>query len=389
MRMKALSGTGVRRVFPDRAVASSTIDWRWTTISIIGLLRLATAVRAETIPAYVVPSAPMAEPVVQAQPAVLPRASAASSADPNSRPTLDIAWALEDVPVTSTQGAISLPFEAGTPQSNTQYGPPYEQPAPAEKARVFLSFGDRLETVKWETMGLAAYLTAINLPGLIKRPSDFDFEEEGLFGKNTANLGMDKVAHAFNAYVLSDVLYWRMERKTGPSAKSALASSAIAVGLDLYAELFDAFEERSGFSVSDVGFNVAGAAFSYARNTVPGLKEKVDFRLMIIPNRDFYSISNKKEHFRQERFLLALKLAGFEGLKRTPLRFIELHAGYYARGFTDRERARGDARERKPFVGIGINLKELFFPTSRATVARVARSGLDYIQIPYTAVHID
>lgn len=86
---------------------------------------------------------------------------------------------------------------------------------------------------------------------------------------------MDKVAHAFNAFLLCDILYWRMTRKTGRSTKSALASSAIAVGLDLYAELFDAFEERTGFSFGDVGFNAAGAAFSYADNTVPGLKEKL------------------------------------------------------------------------------------------------------------------
>lgn len=76
-------------------------------------------------------------------------------------------------------------------------------------------------------------------------------------------------------------------------------------------------------------------------------------------------------------------------MKRTPLRLIELHAGYYARVFTDRERLRRDARERKPFVGIGVDLKELFFPTPRSTEATIARGALDYVQIPSTAVQID
>lgn len=146
--------------------------------------------------------------------------------------------------------------------------------------------------------------------------------------------------------------------------------------------LFDAFEDRSGFSVSDVGFNVLGTGISYLRNTVPGLKEKVDFRLLLIPNRDGYPISNKKEHFRQERFLFALKLAGFSELRETPLRFVELHAGYYARGFTDRERSRGDERERKLFVGFGINLGELLFPSPRSPVPALHAPGSNIYRCP-------
>lgn len=299
-------------------------------------------------------------------------------------------WSLAEPSASSLDASDEQAPSPDQPQHGTvPYGPADRTIAAGDGANGSVSFGDRLGAVKWETLGLAAYLTAINLPGLLKHSSDFDFEDEGLFGDGTANLGMDKVAHAYNAYVLSDILYWRMRRKTGRSAASALASSAIAVGLDVYAELFDGFEERSGFAFSDVGFNVLGAGFSFVRNTVPGLRDKLDFRLLIIPNHDIYSINNKKEHFRQERFLLALKLSGFSGLERSPLRFLELHAGYYARGFTDRERARGAPLERKPFVGIGINLQELLFPRSRSTIARVARTGLEYLQVPYTAVHID
>ena len=362
----------IRCRLPDRSTAS--FNRLRTVLPLIALVSFTTPARAQAPELVAAANSPLAGAVL---PAVAGSWSIATGA-----PSTDLALLLPqavDVP------APVLP----EPGAQAAYGPVDRQPTGTDGPRDRLSFGDRLESVKWETVGLAAYLTAINLPGLLDRPSGFDFESEGLFGKNTANLGVDKVAHAYNAYVLSDVLYWRMRRKTGASSDSALASSAIAVGLDLYAELFDAFEERSGFSISDVGFNVAGAAFSYARNTVPGLKEKLDLRLMIIPNRDIYSISNKKEHFRQERFLFALKLAGFEGLRQGPLRLLELHLGYYARGFTDRERARGAPRERKPFVGIGVNLEQLLFPTSRSAPARVARSALDYIQIPYTAVHID
>ena len=351
--------------------------WRrsrhFATLPLLAILPLAAPARAEE-PAWSVAAVdPVLPATVVADPA--PDALAVRTG-----------WTLAE-PQASPEPTPGLaPVDPPPAAAEPVYGPP----APAVSAAVepTYSFGDRLDAVKWETLGLAAYLTAINLPDLLDHPSGFSFEKEGLFGDDTANLGMDKVAHAWNAYILSDVLYWRMKRKTGDSPSSAFASAAIAVGLDIYSEMFDAFKDRSGFSWSDVGFNVLGAGFSFARNSVPGLKEKVDFRLLFLPNDDIYSF-NKKEHFRQQRYLFALKLAGFAGLERSPLRFVELHAGYYARGFTDRERARGDRLEQKPFVGIGLNLGELLFPQPRSAASRVARTGLEYLQVPYTAVHVD
>lgn len=369
-------------------------------LPVLAMLSLATMVHAEPGVALVGSGAGLIE--YAALPSLATPGSAAIGNMPSADPLdttaplrrssmVETDWSLPDTntgadPLDYVPSGVAGPAAA---TANAVYGPIMQQTTGADGVDRGLSFGDRLDAVKWETLGLAAYLTAINLPGLLKNPSGFDFEEEGLFGKDTANLGVDKVAHAYNAYVLSDIIYARMKRKTGSSASTALASSAIAFGLDVYAEMFDAFEDRSGFSLSDVGFNVLGAGFSYLRNSVPGVRERLDFRLLLLPNRDIYSISNKKEHFRQERFLFALKLAGFPKVAQSPLRFVELHAGYYARGFTDRERARGDARERKLFVGVGINLTELLFRRSRSTISRVARTGLEYLQVPYTAVHID
>jgi len=349
---------------------------RLMALPLLALMPMATAAQAEEVavspPVTAIGDAPLAPAMLE------PRA-------------VTTGWSLADPQAAPDQAADAAPGLAppdAPPPAEPAYGPPAPAaPAPVAAAPTY-SFGDRLGAVKWETLGLAAYITAINLPDLVDHPSGFSFEKEGLFGDDTANLGMDKVAHAWNAYLLSDILYWRMKRKTDASPRSAFASAAIAVGLDVYSELFDAFKERSGFAWSDVGFNVLGAGFSFARNAVPGLKEKVDFRLLFLPNDDIYSF-NKKEHFRQQRYLFALKLAGFRGLERSPLRFVELHAGYYARGFTDRERARGDRLEQKPFVGIGLNLGELLFPQPRSTASRVARTGLEYLQVPYTAVHVD
>jgi hypothetical protein len=144
----------------------------------------------------------------------------------------------------------------------------------------------------------------------------------------------------------------------------------------------------SGFSIQDVLFNTGGAAFSVARNTIPGLEKKLDFRLLLIPNSDIYTFKGKR-HYEQQRFMLALKLAGFDGMERSPLRFVELHAGYHASGFTNEDRARGETPRRRIFVGVGVNLKELFFKSPRSPVGRAAGQVLDYLQLPYTAIHVE
>jgi len=89
-----------------------------------------------------------------------------------------------------------------------------------------------------------------------------------------------------------------------------------------------------------------------------------------------------------QKYLLALKLAGFETFEDTPLRFVELQAGYYARGFTDEEEANGAERRREPYVAIGFNLQELFDSDARGAAgpALIARRSLEYVQVPYTYI---
>jgi hypothetical protein len=155
-----------------------------------------------------------------------------------------------------------------------------------------------------------------------------------------------------------------------------------------YSELYDGIETDSGISVQDMTMNAAGAAFSMLRNTVPGLREKLDFRLLLIPNSSIYTRAGKR-HYAQQRYLLALQLSGFERFEHTPLRLVELHAGYYASGFTHRDIARGKQPRRHLFFGIGLNVRELFFRSPRSTAGRIAGTALDYFQIPYTAAHWD
>lgn len=253
--------------------------------------------------------------------------------------------------------------------------------------RRYRSFGSQAWSVKWEYAAVFAEITAIHIGAALREGTNFSFENEGWLGRDTANLGVDKFTHAFNTYLATELLQWRIARKTNNAPGNPLTAGILAMSLVAYSEFYDGIEPNSGWSWQDMTFNLGGAALSVLRHSVPGLKDKLDFRMMVVPNHDVITFTGK-EHFRQQRFLLALQLSGFERLEHSPLRFVELHAGYYATGFTDREKAAGRKLDRRPFIGIGLNLQQLLFPDPRSLAARIGHRALDYAQVPYTAAHI-
>ncbi len=250
-----------------------------------------------------------------------------------------------------------------------------------------LSFGEHVDSIKWELAALFAYQTVLNAGKIVHRgeTSAFHFDNEGFFGKDTYELGVDKLTHAHNSYVQSEIIGARIRKKTGTTRGTALSGAILSSGMMIYSEVFDGF--KGGFGYEDLVFNTLGAGFSVVRNTTPGLDEKLDFRVLVIPNRQVYSPTGR-DHYRQSRYLFALKLAGFEKLRESPLRFAELHAGYYATGFTEREEDRGEPRQRKLFAGVGINLSELLFGRKRETrFQRIGSEVLQYWQPPLTYLH--
>lgn len=248
--------------------------------------------------------------------------------------------------------------------------------------------GSRIARIKWETAGVFAFYTAINAPKFSKPTKPFHFKKEGWFGDGTDSLGVDKLAHAWDSYMISELLHARLHEKTGGAAGDATSAALIAMGAMIYSEMYDGIETTSGFSFEDIAMNAAGILFSVVRNTVPGVREKLDFRLLLTPNSNFYTRTGR-DHWAQQQYLLALKLSGFGRFETSPLRFVELHSGYRVSNFTHKAVARGGTPKGHVFFGVGINLRELFFRDSRSTAGRVAGTALNYLQVPYTAVHHD
>lgn len=277
------------------------------------------------------------------------------------------------------------PRDPDVPMPDPLFGPPQEAVAPGPSR---VSVGDRIGAVKWELGGIFAIVTAKNLPTVIREPQRFRFVDEGLFGRGTEQAGVDKLAHAWNTYVFTDALYNRIARKTGGGRGTALTAAALGLGLQTYTEIYDGLHRGSGFSMQDMAMNSMGAGFSVLRHTVPGLREKIDYRLMAVPAYKLIQFGGDKR-FENQWFLLAVKGAGFAGLEKTPLRLVELHVGYHAKNFALEDRLAGRPLERKPFLGVGLNVSELFLKNKRSGPASLGRAALEYLQPPYAAVHVD
>jgi len=198
---------------------------------------------------------------------------------------------------------------------------------------------------------------------------------EGWFSNDTASGGADKLGHAYTSYVLSHGLSSLYEswciNKNDAAAYGALSSLAI-VG---YMELGDSFSEF-GASREDMLANIIGVGFGYFTYKNPSLSNIVDFRWEYKPNSN--TIGDFSTDYENSKYLLALKLNGFDFARNSFLKHIEFHTGYYTRGFSDAN----ETKERNVFIGIGFNLTDLFRRHSYNKTATL----LKYYQIPGTSL---
>jgi len=219
-----------------------------------------------------------------------------------------------------------------------------------------------------------------------KADGSFRSTPEGWFEKDSRYAGMDKLGHVWYGNTIADFFFERNQNRFAQPVKTAAMSSVISFGIMAAVEIADGFADTQvGFSYEDVIANAVGAGFSYFRNSRPWIRNLVDFRLEYLPRRSIpdWAIDT---FYSDQRYLLAWKLSALSALKSTPLRFAEFHTGYYARGYSSKESP--DEKRRIGYVGVGVNLSELF----GTTVERVSHSRrtlnfiFERIQLPYTSV---
>ena len=249
-------------------------------------------------------------------------------------------------------------------------------------------FWEQSKSIKWDILALYGGITVFGINNWDWGSSGYHFENEGWFGEDTKYGGMDKIGHAYTGYVVSQYFTQRIAHSVDDPTNAAITGALLGMGFQTYIEFFDGFSGGHGFSYEDLIADGIGAGFSFLRNTVPGLSEKHDFRMEYWGASDYHDWSPVTDYDGQ-KYLLALKLSGFEKLESTPLRFVELQAGYYTEGYTDQTRENDVDPKRVPYLAVGLNLNELLgmAPDVRNTMPGEAASTLfEYWQPPYTYV---
>ena len=179
-------------------------------------------------------------------------------------------------PITTTGLETAVTDKAGMER---KVDIPSEWQAPVDKGYSGNVFLRQAKSIPWRLGGATAAITLTGIGNWDWGSSSFHFRQEGWFGEDTASLGMDKLGHAYSAFVLTEFFTDGMEGSPLDRSHAPYTAGLLAMGLMTYIEVFDGFSKDHGFSAEDIVVDAAGVIFSIARRKVPGLREKVDFRL--------------------------------------------------------------------------------------------------------------
>jgi hypothetical protein len=223
-----------------------------------------------------------------------------------------------------------------------------------EPELLHLGLVDSAQSVPLESLGLVALITYTGFKDWKWGSASFRFNSEGWFGMDTGSGGLDKLGHAYGAYMTSELIYWRLRATHQNRWVSSWYPVLFGTLLYQYIELFDGYSVDHGYAYEDSIMNGLGVTLSFLRNRFPRFRKLFDYRLFYYPSggRSFQPMID----YQGQKFFGVLKLAGVPGVERTPFRYLELFAGYYTRGFP--RYAHADEKSSHFLIGAGISLSE-------------------------------
>jgi hypothetical protein len=201
----------------------------------------------------------------------------------------------------------------------------------------------------------------------------FNSSDEGWFEQDSKYGGADKLGHFWATYAFSDALTGLYKDWGYSSDRANIYAALSAWTVQAFMEIGDATSESQGFSWGDMAFNSIGALTSIFMERYPKIDRLIDFRVEYVFN---VPVNGIFDDYSNQYYSVVLKLDGFDSLQDSFLKYLELHGGYYTRGYED------DAEEntRSVYAGITINLSRLFNQYGMKKTSKVA----EYFQLPYT-----
>jgi len=282
-------------------------------------------------------------------------------------------------------------------QSEVPGVPPNEQaatadvlaPDPSEYSEsIYLGPVDSAQELWLESLGLVGLVTYTGFSDWKWGTASFRFNSEGWFGMNTGSGGIDKVGHAYGAYMSSELLYIMLRHYNDDKWVVSYYPPLFAFLLYNYIEFFDGFSVDHGWAYEDMIMNTTGVLHSLLRNTFPEVRKLFDFRLEYYPSEGNWP--HPVIDYQGQKFFAVFKLAGIPGIERTPARMVEFFGAYYTRGFWDNP---GETEKSAHFIlGVGVSLEQLLFvPLERryGTPFGFMRLVTNYFQFPYTYAYVE
>lgn len=206
---------------------------------------------------------------------------------------------------------------------------------------------------------------------------NYSVKSEGWFQSDTKEGGADKFGHLYTAYLTSRITKSLYEQWGYSSDEAALKAALTSFILTTTIEFGDGFSSY-GSSYEDLISNAVGQISAYILSTNENLNKKIDLRFEYNPINGINS--DPLTDYNSSKYLVALKMAGLYSVEYRPLKYLEFHLGYYARGydkFADRNNT-----QRNIYVGIGINLSQILNDFSYKKTAKI----FNYYQAPYTYI---
>lgn len=205
-------------------------------------------------------------------------------------------------------------------------------------------------------------------------------ENEKWFGHDTRNGGADKLGHLWASYAMSHGFAALYTHFGYAEAQAQIYGPLSALTITGIMEIGDSFSSEHGFSYEDMVANAVGAGIGWFLLRYPKWRKRIDLRWEYAPEFNDLEgdITTDYEH---SKYLLALKAEGFDCIKNPYLKCLELHLGYYARGYAEHHDFGADKRRRYIYAGAGINIGRLINHIWDTPI-------FNYIQVPYTYAEV-
>jgi uncharacterized protein YfiM (DUF2279 family) len=201
---------------------------------------------------------------------------------------------------------------------------------------------------------------------------------EGWFGQDDKEGGADKLGHFWSSYAVSHLFASIYESWDYTEDEATTYGALSSLGFHTLMEVGDSFS-GFGFSYEDMIVNVAGAGAGYLLRAYPRVGEKIDIRIEYAPSLSGNNSTDVFTDYEHQKFVVAVKGEGFEGLRGSIFEYLEFQAGYYARGYDDFVRGGPETRRRTLYWGLGLNV-------GRAISHFWDTALFDYFQLPGTYI---